>query len=194
MPLWVGLAVSTGFGLFGAKKQSDAANKASKQQVASIDQAKADLRPLYESNVARLDPYAQLGAQGVGQLRALGGYPTPPALPTGGSAAQPDVAIPLNPNNPANFGTTTPPMNMSDPRVQELARGGSLATLGGGGSSAYRSPASGQPQMSQPPQGQGGSFAAPGGGLVTLRAPTGEVGEFPAEQAAYFIQRGAQRV
>ena len=162
------LAGGTATSLYGANKQAGAAKDAAAQQVASAEQAKADLRPLYEANVARMDPYAQLGGQAVGQLRALGGFGAPPALAPGGSAARTQVAIPFDPNNPANAGIPQQPMNMSDPRVQALAKGASLADLGGGRGSAYEGPSTGT--------------AVPRA-TVRLMAPDGEVREFPPDVA-----------
>jgi hypothetical protein len=189
VPFLVGaLAGSAVLNLWGAKKGADASKDAAAQQVASADQAKAELRPIYEGNVARMDPYAQLGGQAVGQLRNLSGFGAPPALPPGGSAGIPQVAVPLNPNG--NQGTVNPPMNMSDPRVQMLAKGGSLADIGGtaatgGGQSSYGS-------MSPQQMGQvaGGMQQA----LVKMRAPDGEERDVPEAMAARFEQAGAMRI
>ena len=71
-------------------------------------------------------------------------------------------------------------MNMSDPRVQHLAQGGSLVDpqMGTLGSAMTQSSYGGAPQ----------------GGMLKMRAPDGEVADIPADQADHFLKLGAQRV
>ena len=187
------LGISAAASAYGAHKKAQAAKEAAKTQVASAGAAKADLQPLYEQSVARLDPYAQLGTQAVGQLRALGGYPAPPPLPPGGSAARPQGPVPWNPADPATAGRPNPPMNMSDPRVQALARGGSLADFG---APAGRTQSSYGGSTGTAVPRQGGSFQTTGGGggLVLMQAPDGEQREVPAQMVPQFEQAGARRL
>lgn len=171
--LLIGAGIAAAGQVAAAKISSNAAKNAGNIQAGSANDAKGELRPIYEGNLARMQPYASLGGDALGQLRALGGYPAA-AAPTG----------PLGPITGQQG-----PMNMSDPRVQALARGGSLAdpgmsgsplgSIGGGGTSAYGG--------AQP---QGGSF---GGQMVALIAPNGEQGQVPANQAEAYIARGARR-
>lgn len=166
-------------GLIGSKAAKSAAN----QQVESTKQAKAELAPIYQENVARLNPYASLGSSAVGSLSSLMGYP--PASPPVGSGAN---GQPLGP-----ITGTQGPMNMSDPRVQQLARGGSLTDLSSGGrgfSGTSTGTAVPRTASSYAPL----SSLSTGPKMVRLMAPTGEVGEFPESQAAMFEARGARRV
>jgi hypothetical protein len=180
--LTVGL-ISAGVQLYGAHKASSAAKKASEQQVASANQAKSDLEPLYRESVNRMQPYADMGLSALGQTRSLMGYPAPP--PQTGRDAQ---GKPLGP-----FTGEQGPMNMSDPRVQHLAAGGSLADLGstgatpmgGGGSSSY-----GGMTPQQMPQVAAGMQQA----MLKMRAPDGEVRDVPSHLAAQLEQAGAVRV
>lgn len=185
--LGIGLAANAGLGAWGASKQAGAAKDAANTQVASANEAKAELRPLYEQSIARLDPYAALGGGALGKLGALSGVT--PLAANAGAVGRDAQGNPLGPINGSQG-----PLNMSDPRVQHLAQGGSLidpemrapmSALGGGGRSGY----------------QTGEAAVPRGGssfqtskMLKVQAPTGEIREFPADQAAYFAQRGAQIV
>lgn len=179
--LLLAAAGSGGLQLWGAKKSADASKKAANQQVASSDQGLALQKDIYGQQVAGMQPYAQFGQQALGSLGSLMGFPAlPPATGRDQSGA------PLGPIT-GNQG----PINMGDPRVQALARGGSMidpiqrgGTLGSAmGQSSYRTP------------GQGTGPTAPTSApMVTLIAPTGEQGQFPSDQAEQFIQRGARRV
>lgn len=175
-------AIGAGVSIWGTQKQASAAKDAANQQVQSATQARADLEPIYRENVARLNPYASLGSSAVGSLNSLMGYsPTPQ---TGYNAS----GAPLGP-----LTGTQGPMNTSDPRVQQLARGGSLADLSSGGRGF-----SGSPTGTAVPRTASsyGSLSSLGMGpkMVRLMAPTGEIGEFPESQAAQFEQAGARRV
>ena len=173
---------------YGAHKQASGAKEAAKTQVGAAETAKADLRPLYEQSVARMDPYAQLGGQAVGQLRALGGYPAPPPLPPGGSAAAPQWP------------------NLAQGAVGLAARfapNGSLAKPQGGGVSmaTLGNPTAGRTASSYggPPTGtavprQGGSFQTTQGGLVMMQAPDGEQREVPLQLVPQLEQAGARRI
>ena len=185
--LLLAAAGSGGLQLWGAKKSADASKKAAEQQTASADQGLALQKDIYGQQVAGMQPYAQFGQQALGSLGSLMGFPALPP-PTGRDA----TGAPLGPITGQQG-----PMNLSDPRVQRLAAGGSMAdpgmsdgTLGGAmGQSSYQTPGQGTG-----PTAPGGSVQAPGGQMVTLIAPTGEQGKFPADQAEQFIQRGARRI
>jgi hypothetical protein len=179
----LGVGSTVGSALIGA----NASKNAAKQQVEAINQAKAELAPIHEQNVARLEPYAAIGGPAVGALRDLMGYPAA-APPTGyGANGQPLGPI-TGPQSP---------LNMSDPRVQQLAKGGSLVDIN------TSTPSSGM-QTADPRTGSsygslaslsgGGGRMRTGGGMIRLQAPTGEVGEFPEAQAQMFLQAGAKRL
>lgn len=170
--------IGGGLQLWGAHKQASAAKNAAKQQVASIDQAKAELRPIYEGNVARMQPYANIGTQALGGLGALMGYPAQPAAP-----------MPASP--PPTIGGMTPQqMDVIGRGVTQavgaLRSGGSapMHTFGAQGSSY------GGGNTFGPPQGRGVSFSP----TIRLRAPDGEERDIPAQFAERMIAQGAQRV
>jgi hypothetical protein len=187
--LTVGL-IGGGASIAGSLIGANASKKAAEQQVAAANQAKADLAPIHQQNVARMDPYASIGGPALGSLRELMGFPA--ATPPTGYGAN---GQPLGPINGQQG-----PMNMSDPRVQHLAKGGSLVDMNTSGSTsslntAVPRTASSYGSLASLGTGVGGgSMPTGGGGMVRLQAPTGEVGEFPAEQAQMFIQAGATRL
>ncbi len=190
--LLIGAGISVGTQVAGAKMQSNAAGKAADQQVASADKGLDLQRQIYDEQKAGMQPYAQFGQQALGSLGSLMGFPAlPPPTPPTGMGANGQSLGPITGNQG--------PMNMSDPRVQRLAKGGSLVDPGMSdgsigsmvGQSSYRSPASGFGAPMQQTQGGGGSFGPP---MVTLMAPTGETQAVPADQAESFIARGARKV
>lgn len=183
-----------GANLWGAHKQASAAKEASGQQVDAANQAKAELAPIHAANVARMDPYAQLGGQAVGQLRALGGYPAPP--PANANAVGRDAQG--NPLGPVT--ANQPPMNMSDPRVQHLARGGSLAdppSAYGGSLASLGQPntASSYGVSTGSQQGLNGASMWSQSGMVKMQSPDGsEQRDVPESMVAKAEQMGARRV
>ncbi len=187
-------ALSGGLQLAGAAKASSSANKAADQQVASADKGLALQKQIYNEQKAGMQPYAQFGQQALGSLGSLMGFPAlPPPTPPTGYGANGQSLGPITGNQG--------PMNMSDPRVHRLAKGGSLVdpgmsgTIGGMvGQSSYRSPASGLGAPMQQTQGGGGSFAAPGGRMVKVSSPDGEIRDVPEGMVPQLEAIGGRRV
>ena len=179
MPMWATLAIGTGLSLFGAKKQADTSKDAAAQQVAAANAAKAELRPIYDDSLARMEPYRQLGGQALGQLGALSGFPAL-SNPTGGPVAIPYARTPITQEQMNNM-----PLPMMKPATP--ADMGGSQTLGslaaglnpgstGGGVSSYGGPAQAQ------------------GGLIKMRAPDGEERDVPEAMASRLEQAGARRI
>lgn len=196
--LTVGI-ISAGAQIYGAHKAASASKDAAKQQVASAEQAKAELAPIHQQNVARMDPYAALGGGALGKLGALSGIAPVPM--SGGVSMANAVGRDAQGNPLGPINGSQGPINMSDPRNQHAARGGSmvdfptmagsadgmsLSRLGGGGASAYT-----QSKVT-PRQGQAIASAMPA--LVRMISPDGaEQQDVPAEHVARFEALGARR-
>jgi hypothetical protein len=173
--------IQAGTSIYGAKKQSDAAQTASAQQQQAAQ------------GQARLDPYAAQGAAGMTALSSFLGVP--PARGGANPALSPLAATPsqqasanafmptavANANNPPTGGPVPAgarPMNVY----------GATGYVGPGTPNGLpmQGPVTGAPRPAVP---QG-----PGPGMVTLRAPNGQTQQVPAAQAEYFVARGATRV
>ena len=177
-------AASVGAQVYGTKKQADAAQQAAGQQVESANTARADLDPIYQSNVARMQPYANLGGAALGQLGALGGYNVPNmAVGTGGMAPGGMTgwypSLPGGPVAPPGADRASQRLEGSMPTGETAIPRRSLASVGGGGQSSFTT--QGDPSRRGPT-------------MVRVMAPDGEVGEFPEQQATFLIAQGAKRV
>jgi hypothetical protein len=172
--------IGAGVSLYGTHKQASAAKDAAGQQVDAANQAKAELRPIHEQNIARMQPYANIGNQALGSLGSLMGYQGGGA-PMAPGAAPSGPASPLSPQqiqagqmmgqgigrvfNGSPVGTAVP---------RTASSYGSLASLGAGAT--------------------GGSMPTGGGGMIRMMAPDGEMREIPAALEQQATQAGARRV
>lgn len=193
LPLLLG-GGSFGAQLFGASRAAGAAEKASEQQAQAAREALALQQRQYEQTRADLGPYREQGGQGLTALTALLGLPTSGAR----STDLPPAAAPAARTLPAPL----PPW--SNP--QTLPR---LAEHGFFGPDAIRIPqaeyrrmrdmgwttdqiaAEARRRVAAGPAGGNPLAAAPG---VRLRAPNGQIQVVPADQADFYVARGATRV
>jgi len=159
------LIAGVGAQLYGSYKASQAAKKASAQQAASADKALDVQRQMYQQTRGDLAPYRQYGAGALAAGHQLMGLPTP-------AAEAPPVLTPLSQvGQPASGGGGFV--------------GGLGAAVGGllpGGGNA-NSPLALAAQREQQVRG----------GMVLLRAPTGQTKAVPADQVDYYLARGATR-
>ncbi len=206
--LGIAAAAGAGASIFGAKKQSDAAQTASQQQQQAAQQAMAAQTPLYNQALqiaqqqaaqgqAGLAPYAQQGAAGLSALSAYLGVPTAKAAAPAAAAPAPAAAGPVplsalsgSPQDQirqmyasATGGRYTPsPADISQWGPNPDAR--YLAKIG--------------PAIQQWAAQNPGSFAGGGSGgagaTVLLRAPSGQTQAVPADQVDHYVARGATRV
>lgn len=178
--VWVPAAIGAAASIGGAVIQSKSAGKAADIQAASGTQAAGTLGQIYQQQRADMAPYAGLGAQAVGSLGSLAGFPKLPAG-TGSTMGLPPMApgVPA-PNTPGAV-DTQPTMGgfRSGIATGEFAvpRKGTLGSL-----------------ASQQRTASGYSAQPASGGMVQLQAPTGEVQSVPADQAGHYIAQGARRV
>jgi hypothetical protein len=147
-----------------AKTQSAAATEAARIQAAAAEQARLLQQQMYQQTRTDLSPYMQSGSQGLSALTSL--------LGVGGIAPT------------AGLAPMAPPPGLGGP----VAGPGRTMPPGAVPTGAYAVPKPGAAPASQSAYGQ-----APGG-TVLLRAPTGQVQPVPAEQAEFFLARGATRV
>jgi hypothetical protein len=161
------IAGTVGAQLFGAHKQAKAAEKASTQQQQAGNRALDLQQQQYSQTRQDLTPYMQGGNQGLSALTSLLGVAPPP----GAGAA---------PGGYGDKGLGLPPGFAPTGRPGEYAGTGQIGTPG---PQAQRRPVVGN---------QSAYGAAPG--MVLLRAPTGQTQAVPADQASFFLARGAQRV
>jgi hypothetical protein len=151
-----------------AKTQSAAATEAARIQAAAAEQARQLQERMYLQTRTDLSPYMQGGSQGLSALTSLLGVSG--LAPTAGLAP---MAPPMTPQTGLGGPVAGPGRTMPPGAVQ---------------TGAYAVPRPGATPASQSAYGQ-----APGG-TVLLRAPTGQVQPVPAEQAEFFLARGATRV
>jgi hypothetical protein len=180
MPGWlIPLALAGGSALanlFGAKKQAGAAKEAAATQSAAAEQARLLQQQMYQQTRADLAPYMQGGSQGLSALTSL--------LGVGGVAPSSGLA-PLAP--PPSAGVIAGPMGTT-PGLPNLPAGMSATEL----AAWRRNPT--QAGREQLLAQAGVNASAYPGGTVMLRAPTGQTQAVPAEQAEFFLARGATRV
>lgn len=110
--------------------QKRAADKAVDAQTGSADQGLALQRQIYDEQKASMAPYAAFGQHALGSLGQLMGFPASASTPQGLLANQVGRDAFGNPLGPITNDRI--PLNMSDPRVQHLAQGGSLVDLSNG--------------------------------------------------------------
>lgn len=196
MPAWLlPLLLGGGVGaqLFGAKKGADASEKAADQQAQAAREALALQQRMFEQTRADLAPYREQGGQGLTALTALLGLPTSGArstdLPPAASTA-PRTAPPLPPwSNPQTLPRLAQegffgPGAIRIPR-EEYQRMRDMGWTTEQIAAATRS------RVAAGPAGGNPLAASPG---VRLRAPNGQIQVVPADQADFYVARGATRV
>ena len=178
MPIGVGLgiaaAISGGASTFGAYESSKASKNAASVQEQAAQQAIALQQNIYNTQVARTQPYVNAGTTSLNNLMAK----------YWGSSFNDQVASYTQGGRAAGYGYAPPQsgtLSSAAPSPQPYP------TLSA-------PPASGSPMpMSAPPSAAPG--AAPGAsGGVLMRAPTGETSMVPSNLVQQFIQKGAQVV
>lgn len=187
--LLIGAGIASGTQLAGAKMASGAAKDASKIQSEAGREALALQRQMYEQGRQDALPWLRTGQEAITTLGALSG------LGGGGGG----------------LGGQT---GMLSPTTADKNAGQPVAYRGPGGTSLK--PISSDPSVPTPDlqfrRDQGGVYAMPLGMLgagqqfqtpaqaatsssyVQLKAPTGEVGQVPADQVAHYLAQGATRV
>jgi hypothetical protein len=168
--------IGAGASVAGAAMSSKAAKNAANTQSASTNQALAFQQRAYDDQRRLMQPYVNAGqgaTTALGRLLTPGQAYTPQlqAQDAGQTAQGWSSALSLGPQQ----GRQSPPMSMQGP-----------AGIGA-------------PRPVQPPPSpsgglQGAMRNVTGGGMVTLRAPTGETMSVPEAKAQGLIARGAQRV
>lgn len=196
----IAAGVGAGASIYGAKKQSAAAQTASQQQTAAAQEARAAQAPLYAQALqiaqqqaaqgqARLDPYAQQGGAGLTALSSFLGVPAPaPGQSARLSALAPTAAQQASANAfmPAAVANATNPAGGPVPAgVRPMNVYGPTGSVGPG-------QANGLPLQAGPPRPAVPQGLGPG--MVLLRAPTGQTQAVPADQVAHFVALGATRV
>ena len=186
--LAIGFGVNAGLQYLGGRQAAKAAKDAAAQQQAGVREARAYAEPLYQQALqtgreqlaagqAGLAPYAQQGGQSLTALSALLGLP---AAPAGAPASKmaPAQGLPLG-----QLATPTAyprPSNDTMRQVQQATGMSFELALERG---------------LIDPQGRPTGAAGPtSSSYVTLRAPNGQTRPVPADQAEYFLARGATRV
>jgi hypothetical protein len=164
--LAIGLGASAGASAYGAYKQGKAAKEASQQQVAASQQALAAQAPLYQQALQIAQQQAEQGRAGLMPYAQQGGQ--------GLTALSSFLGVPASAGGPGagagvNRAGMPPPQNPNAAAFGNLAQG----ALGAGAALA-----------------PGGTLQKP---TVMLRAPTGQTQAVPADQAAFFLARGATR-
>jgi hypothetical protein len=160
-------AAGVGTQLVGAKMGSNAAKNAAQAQIASTDKAQAFTERAYQDQQRALAPYMQAGQQSLGSL--MGQY--------GGKPLQ-------NPYAPSGMSAQGQPEFGGMPQGQPQGGGMSL------GSAMGQPRPQGQPMQAPPMQA-----GAPAGGMVRVKAPTGEVAMMQdGPQLQMALQRGAVRI
>jgi hypothetical protein len=182
VPAIIGAASSLG----GAAISARASGRAARQQTQAADRAAAVQRDVYQQQMALAQPYLQAGA---GSVSALGRLLTPsagaryaseaPGTPQLGMGPQPRMGPGpqprMGPGPDSRMGPSRP--RFGDVLQQQMG-GGPAPRLGDRG----------------PVMGGGSVGGNGGGGMVSLRAPDGSIGQVPAHLAQQFIQRGATPV
>jgi hypothetical protein len=164
------LGIGAGTQLYAAKKQGDAAKKAGEQQQAGVKEARAYAEPLYNQARDQMGQVYQQSQAGLAPFAAQG---------TQGLYALSDfLGVPRAPAG-ANTMTAPAPTSTAPPVATPTFTPRPMppgATVVG----------SAVPRGTVP--------AATQSSYVTLRAPTGEQQQVPAEHANYYLSRGATRV
>lgn len=161
----VGAVVS---GIGGALVNKGASKDAAKMQTDAANQALAEQKRIFDLQRADRAPYLAQSQAALGSLGQLAGQGRTMPLP-----------------GPSNFGG---PPNLAQMGQPQGAPPPSMPRPGM--PHGPMAPPQGPPQGGQMPGGP----TPPMGGLVTLKAPTGEVMQVPAQMADSLIQRGAQRL
>lgn len=178
MSVGTGTAIAIALGgtsVLNAVLGHKAAGKASEQLQEGVREARAYGEPLYQqardlaaqqhaAGQGQLAPYTQAGAGGIGALQQFLGVPTPP-----GARAATTASMAPPPPPPAPTMTPLSNVGRGAPSLEQVGRSVGAAV-------------SGAPQ------------SATQSSYVTLRAPTGETQAVPADQAAFFVARGATQV
>lgn len=188
-----GLAIagSIGGSVVGAKIASNTAKHASQIQVDASNKAmdyqqQSQARAMDFLNQQQNRPLQPMGGAAFGQLSSR----------TGGGAYGGLIGgqLPQSPGQQPSKGYTGP--NPTGGSYRTLLGQPSIAGVAGAAaqSAAGAAPA-GVPAPGGMPSAPGGApGGAPSGGMVMLRAPTGETGSFPPDVAQQLISRGAVRV
>lgn len=173
--------IGAGADIAGAAVQSHQTSKASNAQQQAAQQGLTLLGQLYNQGKAGLSPYQQLGTSTLPNLYALTGQTAP-------NAANPQVPL----GTAFHGGPGTMP---SPPGARTSGPGWSPGVYnpqGGGISSTWQGPGV-NPNFVPGTAGYNAQMAAQGA-QVTLRAPDGSTKQVPAEQAEFYVQKGAVRV
>lgn len=168
IPAIVG-AAGAGASLVGAKMSANASRDAAKLQVQSAEKAQRFTQQTYDDQKAAMQPYMQAGQQSLGALMArYAGQPLQNRFaPGGGQAAEP----------------------FQVPQGGGMPQGGqSLAAVG-------QMPGGPAQPMPQPHGAPSSAMPMQGGGMVRVKAPTGEMAMLPdgSPQLQMALQKGAVR-
>lgn len=169
-----------------AKKQAAAAQQAAAQQQQATDQSLAFLKEMWAQAQQLQQPYAQAGHAAVGALtHGLG------LRPGGGPQTGTYAGASMGAARPP----APPPVSAPVPAVPTQSTGGPLPAAENQDPTVVR-PVAPAAAMRHGDPAAGPAASAPTSlyQTVRLQAPTGEVRDVPAWQAAGFLRNGAKRV
>jgi len=185
MPVWAGVGVSAGLGLYGAKKQSDASKQAAQTQTDASNQALGLQSQIYQQTRSDLSPYRNAGTSALGAEMGLLGL-NPAAMGGGGMDQMQHISGVAGGAGPAN-GLTGPagPYGSQGGAISDPSANGGYGgqvpgtgTLGSSGSAADNNSSYG-PKSSPIPQ-------------LKVQAPDGTIYLVPANQAGDAQKNGGK--
>lgn len=194
-----GALLNAGLGYLQERQSANAIQTAADQQLTASREALAEQRRQYDlgrqdylgnqaytrQQISGLAPYQQIGSGALANLGRLTGQTLPANFgqaPPVASLPPPQATAPQGPPGSVASPNGYTISGLANPQLYQGYQGGSgpVAPTPGSGGQFAASP--------QAPQPQGASS------YVTMRAPTGETQQVPANQASHYEQLGAQRV
>lgn len=166
MPAIVPIVVAAA-SIYTAKKSADASKNAAQTQSDSADKALQLQRDMYQQQQTNLAPYRAMGNGSLGNLANFQSFSGVPGQY--GAGVQSQYQHPLSPGFQM-------PQTLAQPAPQQQQ---GSAALGSG-------------TLADPIHRLFGSHTAQPGGLVTMKAPTGEISQVPPDQVPHYQQLGAQ--
>ena len=176
-------AIPAGANILGADQKAEGSEKAASQQQAAIQQGIKTQEQARDAMQQAYAPYTTIGGQG---MEALGDYMGLPGL---GALAGPQTPWGTGMGTGVNL-TPLPGQGVKAPGFRVPSDDAELTSRqpvprDAAGSAVPQARASFQTQTGYTPT------LGNTGGLVRMRAPTGEVKWVPREQASHYAQRGA---
>lgn len=172
--------VGAGAKVLGEDAKAEGAEKAAEQQQTATEKAIATQQTAAKAAQQSYQPYTQMGNTALSSLGQYMGFPA--ASGGAGAAGAPGVSVGAMPAGMQQATGVRPDTTESAPAQAPrygVPRDGAATP---------------QTQAAQQSQSSYNLSGLQNGGLVQMRAPTGDVQMVPPEQVAYYEQRGARRV